>query len=271
MENTPNCSVVGCPRKARTSELCGGHYERRRRTGSVGSVEIVPQQSNVGKICRICEDSPARVKGTCIRCYNKERGKATSKRRIRRKQIAEQFGLEANLERAGEQAADGDVKCFGPECDRKSRKHGMCDSHYRQWRNGWDELVPVRPIRKSTRGMSVPERLEHYANPAREDGCRYWTGPLDPSGYPIVTVSPRTHRGAHRVAWELANNQAIPAGMQIHHTCSVPVCVEPSHLQMVTQRENIAEMKARNYFEGRIRDLELALADFNPDHPLLAS
>jgi hypothetical protein len=43
---------------------------------------------------------------------------------------------------------------------------------------------------------------------------------------------------AHRVAYELCKG-AIPDGLQIDHLCRNPSCVNPDHLEAVTQRENI--------------------------------
>ena len=53
--------------------------------------------------------------------------------------------------------------------------------------------------------------------------------------------------------------------------CSRPntMCVNPDHLQPVTYRDNIAEMLARSSYISRIAELEKALADISPEHPIL--
>lgn len=48
---------------------------------------------------------------------------------------------------------------------------------------------------------------------------------------------------AHRVAYELSVGP-IPDGLQLDHLCRVRHCVNPAHLEPVTQRENILRSEA---------------------------
>lgn len=43
---------------------------------------------------------------------------------------------------------------------------------------------------------------------------------------------------AHRASYE-HHKGPIPEGLQIHHACSTRDCVNPDHLEAVTQRENL--------------------------------
>jgi len=69
------------------------------------------------------------------------------------------------------------------------------------------------------------------------DGCLTWTGAKARGGYGNFSAKGKTVK-AHRFAYEMANGR-IPAGMQIDHLCRYRACVEATHLEAVTQRENV--------------------------------
>jgi len=46
---------------------------------------------------------------------------------------------------------------------------------------------------------------------------------------------------AHVFAWEQANGRKVPAGMVVMHSCDNPPCVNPAHLSIGTQRDNILD------------------------------
>jgi hypothetical protein len=72
--------------------------------------------------------------------------------------------------------------------------------------------------------MSVPE------------ACWPWTAAKTSCGYGKIGVAGRT-RPAHRVSYELFVGP-IPEGLTLDHLCRNPACVNPEHLEPVTQREN---------------------------------
>lgn len=67
--------------------------------------------------------------------------------------------------------------------------------------------------------------------------CIVWTACQDGRGYGFFQVGDRSIR-AHRWLWEHENGP-VPAGMQLDHLCRNRLCVNPKHLEPVTQRENI--------------------------------
>jgi hypothetical protein len=82
--------------------------------------------------------------------------------------------------------------------------------------------------------------LSRAAKLSREDGetgCRIWTGNKTTRGYSRIRFGRRA-RPAHRLAYE-AEYGPIPMGLVIDHLCRNPLCINPSHLEAVTNRENV--------------------------------
>lgn len=69
------------------------------------------------------------------------------------------------------------------------------------------------------------------------DECWEWTRCLDAQGYGKFNIRARVNRFAHRMAYELMVGP-IPDGLVIDHLCRNPRCVNPAHLEAVTQEVN---------------------------------
>lgn len=95
-----------------------------------------------------------------------------------------------------------------------------------------------------------------------DTGCWAWTGALNSQGYGSVSIGNGATALAHRASWEAANG-SIPEGAQIDHTChnadpeckggdtcSHRKCINPDHLEPVTQSENLR----RAYRTRAVRD-----------------
>jgi len=82
----------------------------------------------------------------------------------------------------------------------------------------------------------LPERFWSKVEQA-DSGCWHWTAALNGFGYGNYSINKRVF-GAHRVAY-LALVGPIPDGLVLDHLCRVRRCVNPAHLEAVTQRENI--------------------------------
>lgn len=69
-----------------------------------------------------------------------------------------------------------------------------------------------------------------------EQGCWIWQRPLSPKGYGVKWDG-KSRRHAHRVIYEREVGP-IPVGMHLHHLCGNKACVNPDHLQPVTNGEH---------------------------------
>lgn len=83
---------------------------------------------------------------------------------------------------------------------------------------------------KVDKGGAVPEYRPDLG------GCWVWLAHKNNNGYGYIwTKGERVE--AHRVSYEL-HKGPIPEGLEIDHLCRVRHCVNPEHLEAVTEREN---------------------------------
>lgn len=115
--------------------------------------------------------------------------------------------------------------CSVPECNSRHRSRGWCGRHYDRWRRRGDPLAVSR---------SEADRFWEKVN--KTEACWLWTGSLA-GGYGRFWANGHMI-SAHRWAYEAANGP-IPDGLELDHLCRTLVCVQASHLEAVTHRENV--------------------------------
>jgi hypothetical protein len=71
----------------------------------------------------------------------------------------------------------------------------------------------------------------------KSDGCWEWTGWKNSRGYGRVRYNGK-FKQAHRIIYELLNGE-LPRYLVLDHLCRNKGCVNPSHLEPVTNKENI--------------------------------
>lgn len=116
-------------------------------------------------------------------------------------------------------------------CTRLSQlRSGLCGTHYSRLRRTGTTDDPPAP-------MTDEQRLLAGAPNRPSGACWIWTGPTNNHGYGRFGGS----RYAHRVSYQLAHGP-IPPGMVVLHRCDNPPCVNPDHLSLGTQRDNVRDM-----------------------------
>lgn len=92
---------------------------------------------------------------------------------------------------------------------------------------------------------STMERFNDKYTPVTESGCWLWIGAVrGDDNYGAMRVNGKTV-GAHRVSYILHKGE-IPKGAQVLHKCDVRYCVNPDHLFIGTQKDNIRDMLNKN-------------------------
>ncbi len=73
--------------------------------------------------------------------------------------------------------------------------------------------------------------------------CWVWAGAKDSWGYGVFQVEFKKPIGAHRFAYEMLVGP-IPEGLTLDHLCRGIDCVNPDHMEPVTNEENVRRMQA---------------------------
>ena len=208
-------------------------------------MKILPDEGKIIIECQVCAKkreilNRGRVPKTCS---------ATCRKRLSRGQIVPAETVDKNR-------ASRKYKA-GLEWDRLLEDAGVTSTPS----TAEPPAPQVRLINALFRSGEYSKMIDEVQSHAtvRDDGCWDW---------PYLTDSGYAKDKLYRKVIEARIGK--PLGSQAaHHKCANAACVNPEHLQPVTHYDNSAEMFARHSYIKRIRDLEMALMQISPEHPLL--
>ncbi len=101
-------------------------------------------------------------------------------------------------------------------------------------------------------------------------GCFEWTGSISNNGYGCLKINGVT-KSAHRTSYQLFRGPISDNKIKVLHSCDNMICVNPSHLFLGTQDDNMKDMARKHRGRGLSRlnngsDCPLAL--FNNEQVL---
>jgi hypothetical protein len=96
--------------------------------------------------------------------------------------------------------------------------------------------------------MNIVERFLRHVN--KTTSCWLWIGQKNGNGYGVFSGCRPYGRSAHRIAWILFKGN-IPKGMCVLHKCDIRNCVNPEHLFIGTNEDNVKDKtKKRRHVHG---------------------
>jgi hypothetical protein len=129
------------------------------------------------------------------------------------------------------------AQCKSENCTRAAYARSLCGPHYR-------ELVDSGGV-KSTRVRPLEERFWEKVDVRGDDECWPWLAGCIPGGYGTFTLPRgRGSRLATHVVLALAG-RPVERGKVAMHVCDNPNCVNPHHLEVATQRDNVRDWPRR--------------------------
>lgn len=246
LQKDQKCKVPDCSNDARIRMMCPKHYRRFKLYGDP-SIQV---KASVGNrtICKVPDCAgPVQSGGLCNKHHRR-------------------FLKYGSWERSAlKKAPPGALKnliCKVPDCGRpaSSTRDMLCNNHHTRMKiHGTvsdDVLVNFR-------SLPLSDRLMRSIKKNKETDCWEWQRGLFSNGYGQITIN-KKNTLAHRASYEEFVG-SIPEGILVLHKCDNPICINPDHLFLGTNQDNMTDMvnkgrSARGEKNGRAKLTESEVA-----------
>ncbi len=124
-------------------------------------------------------------------------------------------------------------KCSVDGCGDKYKCSGLCSKHFQR-------LKKHGSLKKEFHDLSAIDRFTKKTKFNPDTGCIDWIGCKIPKGYGQFVSGGVSYR-AHRFSYQHYIGE-IPDDMFVLHRCDRPSCVNPKHLFLGTNDDNMKDM-----------------------------
>lgn len=165
-------------------------------------------------------------------------------------------------------------KCLVNECNNKYKSIGLCSSHWKiNKKYGTPEpkcfcgkavqtFAGNIGARMLCNWHSFENRYWENVNKKTINECWEWIGSKTSAGYGIIFFNGKSIY-AHRAIFLLLQKNNIAEELIVCHKCDNPSCINPKHLFIGTQKDNIEDMinKKRNRYGENTYNAKLSNED----------
>lgn len=203
------CSVEGCDRKHKSKGYCDNHYRRLRIYGDPLYFYVHIKRTCLVESCN--EGNYGH--GYCKKHYEQWKATGNPIPKIIRMPLPD--------------------KCDFERCRRKPLAKRLCKIHYERYKkHGYLKITHI--------DMTPKEIFMSKIKINEVNGCWEWQDHIGPLKYGHIKVKNKMWIASRYSYHLLVGN--IPDGLFVLHRCDNPSCVNPDHLFLGTQKDNMQDM-----------------------------